>query len=182
MKHPRSWARHLLDYVVVLGLALLVALGLRVFVVQLFFVPSGSMQPTVQAGDRIVAEKVGYKIRRGDIVVFRRVPADTNTDYSDLVKRVIGLPGETISSRGDTVLINGRVLLEPWLPALTGVCAEASLSIPLTHITANHYFVMGDCRGISDDSRYWGTVPASYVVGKVVAVIWRSGRPCLHWF
>ena len=80
-------------------LAVLAATGLRAFFVQSFFVPSGSMLPTLQIGDRIVVEKLGYAIHRGDIVVFRRTPADTSTTDADLVKRVIGLPGETISSR-----------------------------------------------------------------------------------
>ena len=89
-------------------LAVLVAGGLRTYVVQAFYVPSGSMLPTLQIGDRIVVIKFGYTIHRGDIVVFKRPPADTGTTDADLVKRVIGLPGETISSVGNTVLIDGQ--------------------------------------------------------------------------
>jgi signal peptidase I len=96
--------------VVVVLIAVLIAGGLRTFVVQSFFVPSGSMLPTLQLGDRIMVTKVAYTIHRGDIIVFRRTPADTSTTDPVLVKRVIGLPGETISSRGDTVLINGKPL------------------------------------------------------------------------
>ena len=84
----------------VLVVAVLAAVGLRAFVVQAFFVPSGSMLPTLQLGDRMSVLKIGYTIHRGDIVVFRRTPADIYTTDADLVKRVIGLPGETISSRG----------------------------------------------------------------------------------
>lgn len=162
--------------------AVLVAAGLRAFVVQAFYVPSGSMLPTLQIGDRIIVVKFGYTIHRGDIVVFKRTPGDTGTTDADLVKRVIGLPGETISSRGNTVLIDGRPLAEPWLPKLTGACAEASENIPPTVIAPSHYFVMGDCRGDSADSRVWGTVPASLIVGKVVLIVWRFGHPYLHWF
>ena len=104
-RRPR---RRLLEWVAVIVVAVLVAGGLRAFVVQAFYVPSGSMLPTLQLGDRILVVKVGYTIHRGDIVVFRRTPADTSTADADLVKRVIGLPGETISSSGDTVLINGE--------------------------------------------------------------------------
>ena len=86
----------------------LAAAGLRAFVVQAFFVPSGSMQPTLQVGDRIIVVKVGYTIHRSHIIVFRRTPADTSSTIPDLVKRVIGLPGETISSRGTTVLSTER--------------------------------------------------------------------------
>ena len=114
--------------------------------------------------------------------MFRRPPADTDTADADLVKRVIGLPGETISSVGSTVMINGKPLQEPWLPALTGSCAEAAENITTTKIPPDHYFMMGDCRGNSLDSRAWGTLPASYVVGKVEVIVWRFGHPYFHWF
>ncbi len=162
--------------------SLLIAAGLRTFVVQTFYVPSGSMLPTLQIGDRIVVLKLGYTIHRGDIIVFRRPPADTTTSDGDLVKRVIGLPGETISSRGSTVLIDGKPLKEPWLPRLAGACSEFAEGIPTTRIPPGHYFVMGDCRGISVDSRSWGTVAGSYIIGKVVCIVWRFGHPYFHWF
>ena len=136
-----------------------------------FTVPSGSMLPTLQIGDRIVVVKFGYTIHRGDIVVFKHPPADVGTTDSDLVKRVIGMPGETISSRGSTVLINGQALQEPWLPPLLGACAETAENIPTTKIPAGHYFVMGDCRGDSADSRTWGTLSGSLIVGKVSKVV-----------
>jgi signal peptidase I len=181
-RRKRSRKRHLLEWVAVVVFAVLVAGGLRTFVVQAFFVPSGSMLPTLQIGDRIVVIKVGYTIHRGDIVVFKRPPQDLRTTDADLVKRVIGLPGETISSRGNTVLINGHPLSEPWLPPLTGICAEAAADISPTKIPPGHYFVMGDCRGDSADSRSWGTLAGSLVVGKVIAIVWRFGHPYLHWF
>ncbi len=174
--------RRLLEWVVLIVVALLVATGLRTFVFQAFYVPSGSMLPTLQIGDRIVVIKFGYTIHRGDIVVFRRPPADYDTQDADLVKRVIGLPGETISSVGATVLINGKPLAEPWLPPLVGQCSELSEHIPTTVIPPDSYFVMGDCRGDSEDSRYWGTLPASLIVGKVEFIVWRDGRPYFHFF
>lgn len=182
VKRRRSRKRHVIEWVAVVLFAVLVAGGLRTFVVQAFFVPSGSMLPTLQVGDRIVVIKVGYTIHRGDIVVFKRPPQDVTTTDADLVKRVIGLPGETISSRGSTVLINGLPLSEPWLPPLTGICAEAAENITTTKIPPGHYFVMGDCRGDSADSRSWGTLAGSLVVGKVVVIVWRFGHPYLHWF
>lgn len=163
-------------------LAVLVAAGLRAFVVQAFYVPTGSMVPTLLPGDRMLVIKLGYTIHRGDIIVFRRTPADTSTTDSDLVKRVVGLPGETISSRGDTVLINGRPIAEPWLPPFAPGCQQNAFNIPRTKVAPGNYFVMGDCRGNSDDSRDWGTVPSSYVVGKVIVIVWRSGHPYFHWF
>jgi len=110
-------------------------------------VPSGSMLPTLQIGDRIVVIKFGYTIQRGDIVVFKRPPQDVGTQDKDLVKRVIGLAGRDDLVSRNTVLINGRPLAEPFLPPLTGLCAESAENIPLTKIAPGHYFVMGDCRG-----------------------------------
>ncbi|MDA8292150.1 MAG: signal peptidase I [Actinomycetota bacterium] len=177
--------RRAVEWVVVAACAALVALALRAFVVQTFYVPSGSMLPTLQIGDRMLVDKLPWvvdNIQRGDIIVFRRTPADNSTDAGDLVKRVIGLPGETISSKGDTVYIDGRPLAEPWLPPLVGQCAQPALNIPRTTIAPGHYFVLGDCRGNSADSRFWGTVPHSYIVGKVFVVVWRHGHPWFHWF
>ncbi len=91
------------------------------------------MTPTLMPGDRIVVDKLSSTIHRGDIVVFHNVPADQGGP-AVLVKRVIGLPGETISSVGNTVLINGKPLSEPWLPALTGDCSQSSEHIKTTKI------------------------------------------------
>ncbi len=178
----RSRKRRALEWLAVVVFAVLVAAGLRAFAVQAFYVPSGSMLPTLQIGDRIIVIKFGYTIHRGDIVVFKRPPQDLGTQDADLVKRVIGLPGETISSRGSTVLINGVPLKEPWLPALEGQCTEAAENITTTKIPPADYFVMGDCRGDSADSRSWGTLAGSLVVGRVVVIVWRFGHPYFHWF
>lgn len=140
-----------------------------VLVGQVFSVRSGSMVPTIEVGDSVVVRQ--SSIHRGDIIVFRRPPADVGTTDADLIKRVVGLPGETISSRGNTVLINGKPLREPWLPTLKGLCAEDAENIPTTKIAPDHYFVMGDCRGDSADSRVWGTLAGSLIVGRVVGVI-----------
>ena len=158
------------------------ATTIRAYAAESFVVPSGSMLPTLQIGDRIIVDKLSSTVHRGDIVVFRRAPGDTDLEYPILVKRVIGLPGELISSEGDTILINGKPIAQPWLPKLTGQCFQPAANIPPTRIAAGQYFVLGDCRGDSDDSRYWGTVPASNIIGKVTAVVWRHGHPWLHWF
>jgi signal peptidase I len=145
------------------------------------------MLPTLQIGDRIVVDKLpglAHDIHEGDIIVFHRAPGDLDTQYPVLVKRVIGLPGETISSSGDTVYINGRAIAEPWLAAMnaTPTCAESSFDIPTTHIPSGQYYVLGDCRGDSSDSRVWGTVPIGNVIGRVTLVIWRHNHPWFHWF
>ena len=174
-----------MEWIVILVVAILASVALRSYVVEVFRVPTGSMLPTLQINDRIVVDKLpglAHSIHRGDIIVFHKVRADTDTSTPILVKRVIGLPGETISSKGDTVYINGHSIAEPWLPALKGGCAQSAFNIAKTHIPANHYFVMGDCRGNSYDSRFWGTVPVSHVIGRVFVVVWQHNHPWFHWF
>ncbi len=178
---PRSRLRAVAGWVVFATVVVVLSVGARAVAVQTYFVPTPSMTPTLMPGDRIVVDKLASTIHRGDIVVFHSTPADRGGP-STLVKRVIGLPGETISSSGATVLIDGKPLAEPWLPPLTGDCAESGENIKTQKIGAGDYFMMGDCRGDSGDSRFFGTVPGSYVVGKVDIVIWRSGHPWIHWF
>ena len=163
--------------------AVLVAVLLRAFVVQTFYIPSGSMEPTLQIGDRILVNKLSYDIHgvdRGDIVVFSRPPAENcgGPQVNDLVKRVVGLPDETISLQNGYVYIDGKRLNESYLPTevqgktLPGPGGtNYSLANPY-HIPANDYFVMGDNRGDSCDSRYWGPIPKSLIVGKVDLRVW----------
>lgn len=181
---PPRGTRWLRESVVVLLAAIVVALLLHLFVVQTYFIPTSSMVPTLAVGDRIVVDKLSYDlhgVHRGDIVVFA-TPATENCagpPVPDLVKRIIGLPGETISLSGNGyVRINGKRLDETWLPAskqgstYPGPSGTAySLAHPFT-IPAGDYFVMGDNRGISCDSRYWGPIPKSSIVGKVDLSIW----------
>ena len=159
----------------------LVSTTARAYAFESYFVPTPSMTPTLMPGDRIMVDKLASTIHRGDIVVFHNVPADKGGPPT-LVKRVIGLPGETISSTGSTVLINGKPLAEPWLPTLTGFCTEQGEHIKSTKIASGHYFMMGRLPGDSEDSRYFGTVPLGNIVGKVDLIIWRSGHPWIHWF
>jgi signal peptidase I len=175
-RRARRWAY---EWVVILIVAVLVAFVLRTFVIQTFYIPSASMVPTLQVGDRIVVNKLSYHlhaVHRGDIVVFKRPPNEdcAGPPVPDLVKRVIGLPGETISDRSGTVYINGRALDQTWLPKHTSSTFTASFA-PVK-IAANHYFMMGDNRVDSCDSRDWGTVPASYIVGRVELRIWPISR------
>jgi signal peptidase I len=180
-KARRGRMRPVMGWIITIVVALLISTGTRAYAVQSYFIPTPSMTPTLMPGDRILVNKLSSTIHVGDIVVFKNPPLDRGGPPT-LVKRVIGLPGQRISSEGATVLINGKPLPEPWLPNLVGQCAEASEHIPPQTIPAGHYFMMGDCRGDSDDSRYWGTVPVSYIVGKVDVIMWRHGHPWLHWF
>jgi signal peptidase I len=186
-QHHRFGKGRTLEWIGVLILAIVFSLLIRNFVAEVFVVPSGSMLPTLQIGDRIVVDKIPWivhDIHEGDIIVFRRAPGDNDTQYPVLVKRVIGLPGETISSSGDTVYINGRAIAEPWLAAMdaTPTCAQSSFDIPTTRIPSGQYYVLGDCRGDSSDSRVWETVPIDNVIGRVTLVIWRHNHPWFHWF
>src|SRR3984957_2864636 len=124
----RSLQRRVAEWAAVIAVVVDAALVIRTFVIQVFSVPSGSMLPTLQLGDRLVVDKLpglAHSIQRGDIVVFNRVPADDDPATPVLVKRVIGLPGETISSKGDTVYINGRALKEPWLAAINSTAGRS---------------------------------------------------------
>jgi signal peptidase I len=180
--------RWLFEAAIVVVVALVVAVLLRTFVVQTFFIPSGSMLPTLQVGDRILVNKLSYHLHgvgRGDIVVFARPPKEEQACagplVNDLVKRVIGLPGETVSLRNGRVAIDGKVIKEPWLPHLGAItfpgpgASPYSLSKPFK-VPAGDYFLLGDNRESSCDSRYWGPIPRSLIVGKVVFRIWPLTR------
>lgn len=173
--------RTVLEWVIVIVVALVVATAARTYAVQSFSIPTPSMTPTLQPGDRVLVDKLAGTIHRGDIVVFRNVARDVGGPPT-LVKRVVAVPGDTISGTGTDIRIDGKRLAEPWLPPLTGICATLSRDIAAQHIGAGQYFVMGDCRGDSEDSRFWGTVPDSNIIGKVNVVIWRHNHPWLHWF
>jgi len=178
----RPTVRRALTLLITVATVGIMTTSLRAYAVQAYVVPSPSMAPTLQIGDRIVVDKLSSTVHRGDIVVFRRAPGDHDLQYPILVKRVIGLPGETISQRGPTIYVDGMPVAQPWLPQLSGICAAPSRAVPTLTIPAGQYFVMGDCRGDSEDSRYWGTVPDANIVGKVTAVVWHDGHPWLHWF
>ncbi len=186
--HPARWIR---EAVVVVVIAVLVAVLLRAFVVQTFFIPSGSMEPTLQIGDRILVNKLSYHLHgvdRGDIVVFSRPPTENcgGPAVNDLVKRVIGLPGNVISVSGGYVYVNGKRLDESWLPSSeqgVTVAGPAGNSWDLVRpykVPANDYFVMGDNRTDSCDSRYWGPISRSLIVGKVEVRVWPLSS--LHFF
>ncbi|MFC0081757.1 signal peptidase I [Aciditerrimonas ferrireducens] len=170
---PRRKGRWLVEWLVVVAVAVVVAVVVRAFVFETYYIPSDSMEPTLMPGDRIVVDKLAFDfhpIERGDIVVFRR-PATWPKEYPDLVKRVIGLPGETISARGGNVYIDGHLLPEPWLSRGITTSNFGPVRIP-----KGEYFVMGDNRPVSADSRYFGPVPRKDIVGEVVFRYWPLSR------
>lgn len=180
----RRRIRRLVEWLAVLALAALAAGLLRTFVVQVYYVPSTSMTPTLQVGDRILVDKFLFhpsSLRDGDVVVFSRPPGDVagvcdDPTATDLVKRIVALPGQTVKSIGNTIYVDGSPQPEPYLPKGTILGPR----VVEQRIPQGRYFVMGDNRSQSCDSRYWGTIKASTIVGRVVTVIWRHGRPAFH--
>lgn len=165
---------------VVLG-ALAVALLIKTFLMQAYFIPSTSMVPTLNTGDRILVNKVSYKlhdINRGDLVVFNRPPA-LQTGEDDLIKRVIALPGETVQIEDNQILIDGLLLTEPYLPegmvtttrfSNTDNCADSGPT--WCQLRDNVIWVMGDNRTSSSDSRTFGPIDADLVVGRAFLRVW----------
>jgi signal peptidase I len=174
-RHSRRWA---IEWGVIIVAAVLVAVIVRAFVFQTFFIPSTSMYPTLQPGDRIVVLKLETTPSPGQIVVFKRPPAENcgGPPVPDLVKRVIGLPGQTIQGEHGVVYINGKLLKEPWLPAKTSKSSPYTDTFGPVKIPKGDYFMMGDNRTDSCDSRDWGPLPSSYIVGRAVMLIWPLSR------
>lgn len=159
------------EYAEALIVAVLLALVIRTFVVQAFKIPSGSMLPTLQIGDHILVNKFIYDfapVRRGDIIVFK-FPQDESRDF---IKRVIGLPGETLEIRGRQVLINGVPLSEPYAVYADGPLARALEREHLGPILIppGKLFMMGDNRDHSMDSRVWGFLDLRKIKGKAFIV------------
>lgn len=189
---PLTWLREL-PVLIVLAFAL--AIVLKTFVVQAFFIPSGSMEPTLLPGSRVLVSKVLYHPHRGDIIVFEDPHPGPQPDRSvaggfvhwlsqglglarpadeDFIKRVIGMPGETVQIRDHAVLIYGGSLPEPYLTR------DEKLSMgdygPVT-VPPDALFVMGDNRGNSNDSRAsLGFIPLDRVVGHAIVIIWPPSR------
>jgi len=189
--YRKSTAR---EYFESICIAVILALFIRTFVVQAFKIPTGSMENNLLIGDHLLVNKFVYgptatglerallpigEIRRRDVVVFK-YPEEPERDF---IKRVIGLPGETIELRNKKVFVNGQPLDEPYVHFLEppGESAPGDPDFtdfdvrrrygPVT-VPPNHYFVMGDNRDNSQDSRYWGFLPREYIKGKALLIYW----------
>jgi signal peptidase I len=170
-----SLVRRLAEWVAIVAIALVAAFLVKTFVLEAFYIPSGSMEPTLMVGDRILVDKLSYDmhpVHRGDIVVFKN-PIPHDQAIKDLVKRVIGLPGDEISSNAaGQVLIDGHILKQPWLPPGT----DPGPPVQPQRVRPGYVFVMGDNRGESEDSRAFGQVPESTIVGRVILRVWPLSR------
>ncbi|MFZ3170456.1 MAG: signal peptidase I [Carboxydocellales bacterium] len=153
-----------------LVVAAVLAAVIRFFIFQPFYIPSGSMEPNLIPGDRIIANKFIYRFKepaRGDVMVFQ-FPKDPERDF---IKRIIGLPGDMIEIRNSELFINNQLIKEPYLPKGLRFSNFGPFTVP-----ADAYFMMGDNRNNSDDSRFWGEMPKKYIRGKAVLVYWPFSR------
>jgi signal peptidase I len=162
--------RNLVEWAAIVAGALAVALVVKTFLIQAFFIPSLSMFPTLDEGDRVLVNKLSYRlhdVHRGDLVVFERPEGQPASEIKDLIKRVIGLGGETIEAREGVIYIDGRELDEPYL-----VEGAATGSLPRQEIPDGHVFVMGDNRSDSADSRVFGPIDEDTIVGRAFIKVW----------
>ena len=185
------------EYFESIVIAVILALFVRTWVVQAFKIPTGSMENNLLIGDHLLVNKFIFgptplaigratlpvrQPRRGDIVVFK-YPEEPDRDF---IKRIIGLPGETVELKAKKVYINGQPIDEPYVHFLTPPSSDlqevTSSDVrerfgPVT-VPADHYFVMGDNRDNSQDSRYWGFLPRDYIKGRALLIYWsyESGR------
>ena len=166
-------ARAFVDWVVVVSVALLVAFVVRGYVLAHFVVEGSSMYSTLETGDRVFVNKLSYRLHdpnRGDVVVLHQL---TGVSERDLIKRVIGLPGETVEVRNCAVLIDGKILNEPYLDPDVVTPTDCGGDYTLTGaVPEDHVFVMGDNRGGSQDSRVLGTISEGDLIGRAFVVFW----------
>jgi signal peptidase I len=190
----RDGGSFLREVPVLVLIAFVIALVVKTFLVQAFFIPTGSMEHTLTPGDRVLVNKLSYvfgEIHHGNVVVFSNPHPPPSPDRGalvafvhwlgeglgfaqpadeDLIKRVIGLPGDTVAIRDNVVYVNGRRLNEPYLPAGAQACNG---TYPTRTVPVGRIWVLGDNRCNSGDSRFGlGMVPESNVVGRAFVIIW----------
>jgi signal peptidase I len=162
-----------------LALSAVMAIGMRQFVAQAFFIPSGSMEPTLAIDDRLMVDKLSYRLsppQRGDVVVFRPPAAAAQCTRSNMppqdayIKRAIGLPGDRVAVKAGQVLINDQPLAENYLKD------QPHYEMAPVTVPANQYLVLGDNRNNSCDGHYWGFVPQENIIGKAIVRFWPPDR------
>ena len=193
----QSPAASLIELVTIVAVALGLALGIQAFLVKPFRIPSESMVPTLAVGQRVLVDRVSERFSdpdRGDVMVFkpprgaddsvcgRRKPATQpcprptkDRSETNFIKRVVGLPGERLKVVNNRVYINGRRQDEPFINRGTPCDQLCNLDREIT-IPRGHYFMMGDNRGASADSREWGPVPKKWMIGKAFVTYWPPGK------
>ena len=180
-RRRRSAARNAVEWAVVLVGALVVALVVKTWLFQAFYIPSSSMEPALEIGDRVLVNKISYDIgdvRRGHIVVFERPDDWTTGDIEDLIKRVVALPGDTVAAEDGVVRVNGEPLEEGYLTADNrGLTRFESTSgcVPECTLGPNEIFVLGDNRENSSASNVYGPIDFDQVIGRAFIRVWPVG-------
>jgi len=163
-EHPPASLKPLLREIVETILLTVVIYAVVNFATGRFRVEGTSMEPSVHPGQYVLVDKVSYRLgrpQRGDVIVFN-YPLATDRDF---IKRIIGLPGEAVTIAGGVVSVNGQPIDEPYIAAPSAASGSWMLS-------ADEYFVMGDNRNSSSDSRSWGPLARQYLIGKAVLIYW----------
>ena len=192
----KTTAGSIIELIVIVAVALGLALGIQAFLVKPYRIPSESMEPTLDVGQRVLVNRIGQRFgdpEVGEIVVFHPPkgsesnecgaphpddqacprPTDDKSDVN-FIKRVVAGPGDTISIRNGRVVLNGQPQKESFINPCAG---GDSCDFPKpVKIPAGYYFMMGDNRGASDDSRFWGPIPEKWIIGNAFATYWPPGR------
>lgn len=180
-KNRSLFLKQIFEWIVVIAIALIVAMLVRLFLLQQFYISGPSMETTMFSDNRVLVSKLSYKIGeidRGDVVVFDRATMNgSQIEHDDLIKRVIGLGGETIEIRDCIVYIDGKKLEETYLPSrdmgienLSDRCGVVSM--PVTTIENDEVFLVGDNRPQSFDSRMFGPIKKDLIIGQAFVLIW----------
>lgn len=185
--------RNAIEWVIVVAGALLVAIIIKTFLFQAFYIPSPSMEPTLKVGDRVLVNKLSYKlhdVHRSDIVVFERpsttvqtvegcdgkpvtiTPPKSVEEVHDLIKRVVAVGGETVESRAGHLFVNGEALDEPYLADNVATPVFDTFSSPCIRVPKGDVFVLGDNRINSSASNKFGPIPESLIVGRAFVRVW----------
>ncbi|WP_419841426.1 signal peptidase I [Candidatus Poriferisodalis sp.] len=166
--------RSVLSWAWVLICAVLLAMVMRTFIIAAFYIPSASMSPALEIGDRLLVSKLSYRIgepQAGDVVVFSTPASLRPSRTAELIKRVVAVGGETVEAHAGQLLVDGNPASEDYLPDGVRTSDFGPVLVPDGHV-----FVMGDNREASQDSRVFGTVPVSEIVGRAIARFWPPSR------
>ena len=197
-RRHRNARRNAIEWVIVVAGALIVAVVIKTFLFQAFYIPSVSMEPTLKVGDRVLVNKLSYKlhdVHHSDIVVFERpstdpqvvescdgkqvtiTPLKNTEEVHDLIKRVIAVGGETIEVKGGNVFVNGKQIDEPYLAAGTKTPPFEQSAYPAQciRVPKDEVFVLGDNRMNSAASNRFGPIPESLIVGRAFVRVWPLG-------